>query len=88
MPAQRYMEECGSAAMLAAKRLLAGVAPEVNLGECVTCMSPPAAYSGFQTQRRHHQKSKRGVSVAPQIGLLSSKFFFKKLIQNTPGIPK
>ena len=29
MPAHRYVEEIGSAAMLAAKRL-AGVAPEVN----------------------------------------------------------
>ena len=25
-----------------------------------------AAHSGFETQRRHRQKSKRGVSVAPQ----------------------
>ena len=31
----RYVEETGSAAMLAAKRS-AGVAPEVNLRECVT----------------------------------------------------
>ena len=28
--------------------------------------------------RRRHQKSKTGVSVAPQKGLMSSKFFFKK----------
>ena len=33
-PAHRYMEENGSAAMLAAKRLV-GVAPEVNLREHV-----------------------------------------------------
>ena len=38
MPAPRYMEESGSAAMLAGKRLI-GVAPEVNLTECVTRMS-------------------------------------------------
>ena len=37
MPAYRYMEEIGSAAMLAAKRL-AGVTPEVNLRDHVTCM--------------------------------------------------
>ena len=51
---------------LAAKGL-AGVTPEVNLKECVTCMPLPsmnkAAHSGFETQRRHHQKSKnRGTS--------------------------
>ena len=58
------------ATMLATKRL-AGVTPEVNLREHVTCTLPPsvnkAAHSGLKTQRRHHQKSKTGVSVAPQI---------------------
>ena len=29
---------------------------------------------GFETQDRHHQKSKLGVSVAPKIGLMSLKF--------------
>ena len=74
----RYVEE---AAMLAAKRS-AGVAPEVNLRECVTHMPLPsvnnAAHSGFETQRRCHQKSKTGVSVAPQKGLMSSKNLKKK----------
>ena len=69
MPAHRYVEENGSAAMLAAKRS-AGVTPEVNLGEHVTCMPLPsmkkAAHFGFETHRRRHQKSKTGVSVAPQ----------------------
>ena len=69
MPACRYVEEKGSAAMLAAKRS-AGVTLEVNLKECIAHMPPPsmnkAAPSGFETQRRHHQKSKTGVSVAPQ----------------------
>ena len=37
MPTHRYVEENGSAAMLAAKRS-AGVTPEMNLRECVTCM--------------------------------------------------
>ena len=68
MPAHRYMEENGPAVMLATKRL-AGVTPKVNLRECVT-YSPPlsvnkAAHSGFETQSRHHQKSKTGASVAP-----------------------
>ena len=76
-----------SPAMLAAKRS-AGVTPEVNIRECVIHMPPPsmnkAAHSGFETQRRGHQKSKTGVSVAPQKGLMSSNHFFlkkKKLIR-------
>ena len=63
--------------MLATKRL-AGDAPEVNLGKCVTRTPRPsmnkAAHSGFETQRRHHQKSKTRVSVSPQKGLMSPKF--------------
>ena len=35
------------------------------------------AHSGFETQRGHHQKSKTGVSVATQKGLMSSKIFKK-----------
>ena len=47
-------------------------------------LPPPSvnktSHSGFETQRRCHQKSKTGLSVAPQKGLKSSKkFFFKKL---------
>ena len=45
-------------------------------------MPPPrankAAHSGFETQRRHHQKSRTGVSVGTQKGLMSSKNFLKK----------
>ena len=37
MLSHRYLEENGSAAMLAAKRS-AGITPEVNLKECVTHM--------------------------------------------------
>ena len=33
-------------------------------------------HSGFVTQSRHHQKSKTGVSVAPQKGVMSSKKIF------------
>ena len=64
------MHEIGLAVMLAAKRS-AGFAPEVNLREHITCMPLPSANKaapfGFETQRRHHQKSKTGVSVAPKI---------------------
>ena len=67
--------------MLATKRS-AGVAPEVNLRERVTHMPPPsmnkASHSGFETQRRHHQKSKTRVSGAPKKGLVSSKKILKK----------
>ena len=67
--------------MLATKRS-AGVAPEVNLREHVKHTPLPslnkAAHSGFETQRRCHQKFKTGVSVAPQKGLMSSKNFLKK----------
>ena len=80
MSGHRYVEEISLAAMLAAKRL-AGVTPEVNLMEHVTCTHQPnankAAFSAFENQRRHHKKSKTGVSVAPQKGRVSSKFFLK-----------
>ena len=70
MPAHRYVEENSSlAAMLAAKRS-AGVALEVNLRECVTCIPPlstnKAALSGFEIRGRHQQKSKSEVTVAPR----------------------
>ena len=42
MPACRYEEEISSAAMLTIDRL-AGVAPEVNLREYVTCTPSPSA---------------------------------------------
>ena len=38
-----------------------------------------APNSGSETQRRHHQKSKTGLSVAPQKGLMSSKNFKKNI---------
>ena len=82
MPAHRYVEENGSAAILAAKRL-AGVASEVNLGEHITHMPPPsvnkAAHSGFQIHRRHHLKYETGVSVAPQKRAYILQKFFKKI---------
>ena len=35
-------------------------------------------HPGFETQGRHHQKSKTGVSVAPQKGTCFLQNFFKK----------
>ena len=69
MPARTYVEGNGSATMLAAKRST-GAALGVNLKECLTHTPPPsvnkAAHSSFKTQRRHHLKSKTGVSAASQ----------------------
>ena len=77
MPASRYVE--GLLAILVAKRS-AGVAPEWNLRQHVTCNTymplchaNKAAHSDFETQRRRHQKSKTGVSMAPQKVLMPSK---------------
>ena len=66
--------------MMANKRST-GVTPEVNLREYVTHMPLPsmnkAGHSDFETKRRRHQKSKTGVSVAPQKGLQNC-FLLKK----------
>ena len=66
----------------------AGVEPEGNLGEHVTCMPLPnenkIAHSGFEIQRRHHQEYKTGVSER----IMSSKVFLKKLfIKYTCNFP-
>ena len=39
-------------------------------------------HPGFETQGKHHQKSKTGVSVAPQKGHVSSKIFQNKKSSN------
>ena len=73
MPADRYVEKISLATILAVKRLV-GVATEMNLRECVSHMPPQsmnkAAHSYFETQRRCHQKSKKGFS-GPTKGLMS-----------------
>ena len=67
MPAHRYVEEIGLAAMLSAKQL-AGVTPEVNLRECLTHIpltsANKVAHSGSETQTRCDQKSKTGYQWA------------------------
>ena len=72
----KYVEEMGSAAMLATKRSV-DVAPQV------AHRPPPSAnkatYPGFETQWKHHQKSKTGVLVAPQKRHIDAKTFFKNL---------
>ena len=54
--------------------------PDESEGMCNTYASASlnkAGHSGSETQRRRHQKSETGVSVAPQKGLLSSKNVLK-----------
>ena len=63
--------------MLETKRS-AGATRDVNLMEDTIHMPPTsvnkAAHSGFETQRRCHQKSKMGVSVAQQKLPMFSKY--------------
>ena len=74
----KYMDENGLVAMLATKRS-AGVAPEVNLriSLCAGDKAHKRNHTGFETQGICHEKSKIGVSVAPQKGLMSSKKILK-----------
>ena len=75
------MDQKGSAAMLTSIQSV-GVAPEVNLRNSLHTghkAHKRGIHPGFETQGRHHQKSKTGMSVVPRKGLMSSKkFFFKK----------
>ena len=81
MLVHKYVDENGSVAMHAAKRS-AGVAPEMNL-RSLFCAGNEAhkegIHPGFETQGIRHLKSKTGVSVASQKGLMSSKNFKKSL---------
>ena len=63
--------------MLAVRRS-AGVTLEVNPRNPLHPGKEEAKqgiHPGFETQDRHHQKSKTGVSLATQKGLISSKKF-------------
>ena len=56
---------------------------EVNLRQCISCKPLPstnkAAHSGFENQRRCHQKSKTRVSVGPTKSTYVLKKNFKKI---------
>ena len=87
-PTNAWLQVCGRDWLSCHANRLAGITPEVNLRKCVTCISLPsankAAHSGFETHRRHHQKSK---TVAPQKGLVFyKKLFFKKLQKSLANI--
>ena len=81
IPACRYVEKNSSAAILATKRL-AGVAPEVNLRECVTGMPLPSmtkvAHSGFETQSICHCNPKQGCEWRHKKNVCPPNFFLKK----------
>ena len=66
------MDQKGSAAMLTSVQS-AGVKPEVNLRMTQVTKHVKGIHPGFETQGRRQQKSKTGVSVAPQKELMSSK---------------
>ena len=63
-----YKDQNGLLSMLAVERSV-GVAPQVILKNSLytgAVARKPVIHSGFEIQRRRHQKSKTGVSVAPQ----------------------
>ena len=59
------------ATMVANKRLV-GAEPKVNLRECMSLCT--SAYSGFETRRRCHQKSKKGSQLVLKQNLCSPWF--------------
>ena len=77
----KYIDQKGLAAMVTIKRL-AGVAPKVNRRNPLQA-GKAAHKQGMQpaleTHARYHHKSKTGVSVALQKGLMSSKNSFKRV---------
>ena len=67
MRAHRYVEKNGSAAYMLVTKRSAGVTPEVNLREHITHIPlsnmNKAIHSGFETQRKNHQKSKMDIPI-------------------------
>ena len=68
MSAHRYVEEINLAAMLAIEHVAHMPMPSMN----------KATHSGFVAQRRHYQKSKTRVSVAPQKDICPTNIFKKE----------
>ena len=76
----KYVDQRGLATMLTAK-WSAGFAPEVNPRNSLHTGKKAHKWGilpGSETHSRCHQKSKTGISVAPQKGLVSSNFVLKK----------
>ena len=59
------------------QRLISGNVYHVRLYQVRIRQNP---LSGFETQKRRHQKSKTGVSVAPQMDMCPTKIFKKKKV--------
>ena len=76
----KYVDDNGSVAMLTTKTS-AGVTPEVNVHTSYMTLpsANKAAHSGFETQRRCHQKSQTGVSETPQKDMCPPKIFLKNI---------
>ena len=69
-----YVDQKGLAVMLTSFQS-AGVTPDVNL----RITQAKGIHPGFETQGRRQLKSKTGVPVASQKGLISSQNFLKKV---------
>ena len=85
-----YVEDNGSAAMLATKRS-AGATPEMNLGECVTCMPLPKCVNkaptlALKSRGDTTRSPNRGIS-GPQKGLASSKIKKKQEFIPVGSVP-
>ena len=81
IPVYKYVDEKGSAAMLAIKRS-SGVVPEMNLRNPLHAGDTAQQWEinpGFETEGICDQKSKTGVSVAPQKDFVSNNFFSKNV---------
>ena len=73
--------------MLTTKRST-GVAPEVNMKNPLHAGIEAhnwGIHPGFETKGRHYQKSKTGVSVAPQKRMMSSKNSIKANVVTMVG---
>ena len=81
MPLHRYTKEKNGLAIMLAANKLQDLTPEVDIEEHVIHIPLTSVYqtahSGFETQRKHHQKTKTGISVVP-INLLCPSKNFKK----------
>ena len=71
MLVHKCMDQNDSAALLTGKRSV-GITPEVNLRNTFHTGNKEYKKS-FETQSKHHQKSKAGVSVAPKKGHMCFK---------------
>ena len=67
-----------------------GVTPEANLREYISCTPLPNAIKAThsETQRRHHQKSETGVSVAPKMDIYIHQKLKKRMNYFTRAVER